>query len=167
MNSVGLSYTRAVKPIPIIVALLLAAASSPNAQTPEKIRVVVEVRSEGQASRDDVAARLLTAVRGGLQAMSDVEIVPRDLARRIIWIVVGRTPGSYAASVMVTERYDRETLMVLGIEDDDMAGRMMALQIVNDHQIFTGRELPALARRIVTSVDEGVLAKLRAARPKE
>ena len=57
--------------------------------------------------------------------------------------------------------------MVLGIEDDDMAGRMMALQIVNDHQIFTGRDLPTLARRIVTSVDEGVLAKLRALPPKE
>ena len=62
---------------------------------------------------------------------------------------------------MITERYDRETLMVLGIEDDDMAGRMMALQIVNDHQIFTGRDLSAVAKRIVTSIDEGVLAKLR------
>jgi hypothetical protein len=42
----------------------------------------------------------------------------------------------------------------------------MALQIVNDHQIFTGRDLAALARRIVTSLDEGVLAKLRPSGPK-
>src|SRR6266545_523926 len=40
MSSGGLSYTRAVKPIPIVVALLMATAS-PKAQTPEKIRVVV------------------------------------------------------------------------------------------------------------------------------
>ena len=38
---------------------------------------------------------------------------------------------------------------------------VMAQQIVNDHQIFTGRDLPALAKRIVTSIDDGVLAKLR------
>ena len=46
---------------------------------------------------------------------------------RIVWIIGGTTPGQYAASMMVTERYDRETLMVLGIEDDEMAFRMMAL----------------------------------------
>jgi len=80
--------------------------------------------------------------------------------------VTGTTAGPYAASVIVTERYDRETLMVLGIEDDDMAGRMMALQIVNDHQIFTGRDPAALARRIVASVNGGVLAKLRTLKPK-
>lgn len=150
----------------LIVALLLAAGGTAVAQPVEKIRLFVEARSEGQGSRDDVATRMLAAVRGGLEAVSDVEMVPRDLAQRIIWIVAGRTPGTYAASVMITERYDRETLMVLGIEDDDMAGRMMALQIVNDHQIFTGRDLSALARRIVTSIDEGVLAKLRAMTPK-
>ena len=105
-------------------------------------------------------------MRRGLEATGDIEIVPRDQARRIVWIVAGSAPGVFAASVMVTERYDRETLMVLGIEDDDMAGRMMALQIVNDHQIFTGRDLAALARRIVTSLDEGVLAKLRPSTPK-
>jgi len=42
-----------------------------------------------------------------------------------------------------------------------MAGRMMALQIVNDHQIFTGHDPAALARRIVASVNDGVLTKLR------
>ena len=76
----------------------------------------------------------------GLDAISDVEVVPREHARRTIWIVTGATPAPLAASVIVTERYDRETLMVLGIEDDDMAERMMALQIVVDHQIFTGRD---------------------------
>jgi hypothetical protein len=63
--------------------------------------------------------------------------------------------------LMVTERYDRETLMVLGIEDDEMAFRMMALQIVADHQIFTGKSLQDLAKRIVTAIDAGVLARLR------
>ena len=145
----------------LIVAVMLLAGSATPAQPAEKIRLFVDARSEGQGSRDEAAARMLAAVRSGLEAVSDVEMVPRDLAHRIIWIVVGRTPGTYAASVMITERYDRETLMVLGIEDDDMAGRMMALQIVNDHQIFTGRDLSAVAKRIVTSIDEGVLAKLR------
>jgi hypothetical protein len=56
--------------------------------------------------------------------------------------------------------------MVLGIEDDDMAFRMMALRIVTDHQIFTGRNLPELAKRIVTAVNSGVLARLRELRPK-
>ena len=87
-------------------------------------------------------------------------------ARRTIWIVTGATAAPYAASVIVTERYDRETLMVLGIEDDDMAGRMMALQIVVDHQLFTGRDPAALAKRIVTAVNEGIFAKLRAIKPK-
>lgn len=137
-----------------------------RAQTAEKITVVVEARSEGLASRNETATRLLAAVRRGLEALGDVEIVPRDQARRTVWIVAGSTPGVFAASVIVTERYDRETLMVLGIEDDDMAGRMMALQIVNDHQIFTGRDLAALAKRIVTALDEGVLAKLRPSTPK-
>ena len=68
--------------------------------------------------------------------------------------------------MIVTERYDRETLMVLGIEDDDMAQRMMALQIVADHQIFTGRDAAVLARRIVTAVNDGLFARLRTLKPK-
>jgi hypothetical protein len=63
---------------------------------------------------------------------------------------------------MVTERYDRETLMVLGIEEYDIAERMMALQIVNDHQIFTDADPAALAKRIVVALNDGILAKLRA-----
>ena len=92
--------------------------------------------------------------------------MPREHARRTIWIVTGAAPGPLAASVIVTERYDRETLMVLGIEDDDMAERMMALQIVVDHQIFTGRDSAALAKRIVTAVNEGIFTRLRTLQPK-
>ena len=150
----------------ILAAMLIGAAPLALAQPAEKIKVVLEVRSEGRASRDDVATRLLGDVRRGLEAIGDVEVVPRDQSRRILWIVSGATAGPYAASVIFTERYDRETLMVLGIEDDDMAERMMALQIVNDHQIFTGPDPAALARRIVASVHEGVLAKLRSLTPK-
>jgi hypothetical protein len=54
----------------------------------------------------------------------------------------------------------------LGIEDDDMAGRMMALQIVVDHQMFTGRDAAALAPRIVTAINDGLFARLRAIKPK-
>jgi hypothetical protein len=150
----------------MLAALWLGAAPPALAQPAEKIKVVLEVRSEGRPSRDEVAARLLADVRRGLEAIGDVEVVSRDESRRIIWIVSGTTADLYAASMIFTERYDRETLMVLGIEDDDMAHRMMALQIVNDHQIFTGRDPAAIARRIVTSVNDGVLAKLRALPPR-
>ena len=80
--------------------------------------------------------------------------------------MTGATRGPLAASMIVTERYDRETLMVLGIEDDDMAHRMMALQIVVDHQIFTGPDQAALAKRIVTAIDRGIFAKLRTIKAK-
>ena len=110
------------------------------AQPAERIAVMLDARTEGRATRDEAATRLLDGVRRGLEALADVDVVPRELARRTIWIVTGATAGPLAASVIVTERYDRETLMVLGIEDDDMALRMMALQIVVDHQIFTGRD---------------------------
>ena len=160
-------YTQAVKSmLTLAAALMLAAAPRALEQPAEKIKVVLEVRSEGRASRDDVATRLLGDVRRGLEAIGDIQVVPRDQSRRMIWIVAGTTAGPYAASVIFTERYDRETLMVLGIEDDDMAERMMALHIVNDHQIFTGPDPAALARRIVASVNDGVLAKLRTLAPK-
>ena len=141
---------------------MMIGAAPVQAQPARKIPIVLEARTEGVATRDETATQLLTAVRRGLEAAGDIEIVARDRARRTVWIVTGRTAGVVAASVIVTEHYDRETLMVLGIEDDDMAGRMMALQIVNDHQIFTGPDIAALSKRIVTSLDEGVLAKLRA-----
>ncbi len=143
------------------VVVLIAAATPAYAQPAERIRVTLEARSEGRPDSDATATRLLGDVRRGLEAISDVELGSRDDSRRVMWIVAGTTPGVYAASVIVTERYDRETLMVLGIEDDDMAHRMMALQIVIDHQIFTGRDLAELAKRIVTAVDAGVFARLR------
>lgn len=150
----------------ILAATLIGVPSPARAQPVEKITVVLDVRSEGRPTPDASATRLLGDVRRRLDAISDVEVVAPELARRTIWIVTGTTAGLAAASVIVTERYDRETLMVLGIEDDDMAKRMMALQIVVDHQIFTGRDPAALAARIVTSIDEGIFAKLRKLKPK-
>ena len=150
---------------PIAAMVFIAAACTPafaqTAPAAPRIRIALEVRSEGQAARDAAGTRLHDDIRRGLDAIGDVQIVPAAEAARIIWIVAGSASGTSAASMIVTERYDRETLMVLGIEDDDTAARMMALQIVNDHQIFTGLDLQALAKRIVTSIDEGVLAKLR------
>ena len=150
----------------LLAALLIGAPPPAPAQPAEKITVVLDVRSEGRPTRDEAATRLLGDVQRGLEAIADVEVVPREHARRTIWIVTGATAVPFAASVIVTERYDRETLMVLGIEDDDMADRMMALQIVVDHQLFTGRDPAALAKRIVTSVNEGIFAKLRTMKPK-
>ena len=144
-------------------AVLCACATiAPPAQAQaSKIPLSLAVRSEGRPDADPTAKALFDSVRRGLEAIGDVELVPSDGSRRIVWIIGGTTPGQYAASLMVTERYDRETLMVLGIEDDDMAHRMMALQIVADHQIFTARSAQGLARRIVTAIDGGVLARLR------
>jgi len=154
----------------MVTALLLASLASTaaaEAQPRPKIAVSLEVRSEGRADRDATASRLLADVRKELEALDDVELLETsDGARRTIWIVVGTTPGQYAASLIVTERYDRETLMVLGIEDDDMAFRMMALRIVIDHQIFTGRNLQELAKRMVAAVNTGAFARLRALPPK-
>jgi hypothetical protein len=160
-----------VKPRSIAVLLALAwSAWSPaaiaGAQPRLRIEIALESRSEGRPTGDATAARLLADVRRGLIALGDVDVVPGGEARRTIWIVAGTTPGATAASVMVTERYDRETLMVLGIEDDEMAFRMMALQIVSDHQIFTGRSTTDVARRIVKAIDDGVLARLRALPPR-
>jgi len=150
----------------MLAAMLIGAAPMARAQPAEPITVMLDARTEGRATRDEAATRLLDAVRRGLEAIGDVEVVSREQARRTIWIITGATTAPYAASVIVTERYDRETLMVLGIEDDDMAQRMMALQIVVDHQIYTGRGLPALAKRIVASVNDGIFARLRTLRPK-
>jgi hypothetical protein len=149
-----------------IVALLVVMPAAAQAQTHPKIAVALESRSEGRPDADASAKSLLAAVRTGLTAIGDVEIVPADTSRRTIWIISGSAPGSNAASMMVTERYDRETLMVLGIEDDEMAFRMMALQIVSDHQIFTGGTRADLATRIVKALDTGVLARLRALPPR-
>jgi hypothetical protein len=163
-----------MKPPLAAIALLLTALAGTlagtvcpaAAQTAPTIKIALEVRSEGQPARDAAGARLHDDVRRGLEAIGDVQLVPSSVAVRIVWIVAGTGGGTAAASMIVTERYDRETLMVLGIEYDDTAARMMALQIVNDHQIFTGADGSEVARRIVAAVNGGILARLRAVRPK-
>ncbi len=150
----------------MLAVILIGAPSAAPAQPAAAITVMLEARTEGRATRDEAATRLLAEVRRGLEAISGVEVVAREQARRSIWILTGAAAGPMAASVIVTERYDRETLMVLGIEDDDMAERMMALQIVVDHQIFTGRDSVAVAKRIVAALDGGIFAKLRTLKPR-
>ena len=146
---------------------VIALPSIVAAQPRPKIAVTVEVRSEGQPNPDATAAKLLEEVRRGLGTLPDVELVPAgDYSRRTLWIIAGAAPGVTAASVMLTERYDRETLMVLGIEDDEMAFRMMALQIVSDHQIFTGPNPVEVAKRIVNALDTGVFTRLRKLPPR-
>jgi len=146
----------------LLLAAFVAVAAPRATAQPDKITVALEVRSEGVATRDQMAARLMDDVRKGLEASPDIEVNPRDRrANRIVWIVAGTAGPPFAAAMMVTERYDRETLMVLGIEDDDMAHRMMALQIAIDHQIFTGRDLAGLGTRIVAALNAGVFARLR------
>jgi hypothetical protein len=147
----------------LVVASLPAIAA---AQPRPKIAIALEARTEGQRDPDAAAARLLEDIRRGVAAIPDVEIVPADGSRRTLWVIAGATAGVTAASLMITERYDRETLMVLGIEDDEMAFKMMALQIVSDHQIFTGASASDVARRIVNALDTGVFARLRKLPPR-
>jgi hypothetical protein len=149
--------------VPVAILMLAAPAA---VQPRPKITMALEARSEGRSDADAAATRLLADVRRGFEALGDVEIVAGDGTRRTVWIVTGATTGAVSASVMITERYDRETLMVLGVEDDDMAHRMMALQIAVDHQLFTGRDAADVAKKIVTAVDTGVFARLRKLAPR-
>ena len=133
-----------------------------RAQAPEKITLSLEVRTEGRNTRDESAARLGADVQTALEAISDVVMVPRPRGSRTIWIIVGSGPSaSNSASVVVTERYDRKTLLTLGVKDEGMAERMMLQRIVIDHELFTGRDLQALATRIVAWVNDDILAKAR------
>ena len=145
----------------LTVSLMLPAAAA-RAQTPRKIRIVLDVRGENETA----VGRMMADVRRELQTVPDVELVPPSDSPRMIRVIVASVGSVSAASVLVTERYDRETLMVLGIEDDEMAFKMMALQIVMDHQIFTGPGTADIAKSIVTSLDTGVFAKLRALPPR-
>jgi hypothetical protein len=147
----------AMKSIIAALVLILGAGITVDAQSPKRIRLVLDVRGENQG----LAGRLLAEVRKELLSLADVEIVAPGDSARTIRVLAGEGGGAYAASVLVTERYDRETLMVLGIEDDDTANRMMALQIVNDHQILTGTDVSDVAKRIVASLNTGILARLR------
>jgi hypothetical protein len=143
----------------VLLAAVLVAALGPatvSAQPPPKIRVALDV--EGPA---DAVSTLTAGVKQGLAAAPDVEVVPRVDARRVVRLIVTPSNGAFGVSLLVTEQYDRPTLMVLGIEDDDTANRMMMLQIVNEHQGFAGRDLGELARQIVTSLDDGLFKTLR------
>jgi hypothetical protein len=155
-----------VKSILMLAVMLCGVPAMARAQPADTITVTLDARTEGRPTRDAAANQLLADVQRGLEAIGDVEVVPREQARRTIWIVTSAAPGPIAASVIVTERYDRETLMVLGIEDDDMAHRMMALQIVVDHQLYTGANSAAVAKRIVTAINDGIFARVRTLKPK-
>jgi hypothetical protein len=147
----------------IVCAVLLLATRATAAQPLPKIQVAIEAEGTGPAA-NDAAARLGEELRKGLAAAGDVEIVSRVDARRVIRIIVSVVDGVYGASLLVTEQYDRPTLMVLGIEDDDLAGRMMMLQIVNEHQGFAGRDLADIGRRMTATLDDGLFKSLRALR---
>jgi len=135
-----------VQSVPRLAGYTTDAARS--GQAPDKIKLALEVRTEGRRDRDENATRLFDELRRGLESSPDIELNPREPTPRIVWIVAGTAGPPFAASMMVTERYTRETLMVLGIEDDDIAERMMSLQIANDHQIFTGKEGASIASMI-------------------
>src|SRR5579872_26071 len=143
-----------------LLAFTVLGAVPLHAQPPRKIRMVLDIRGDNETA----VGRLMADVRRELQTVTDVELVPPGDSARTIRVVVASSTGAsgfYAASVLVTERYDRETLMVLGIEDDDTANRMMALQIVNDHQIFAGSDASEVARRLVASLNAGIISRLR------
>ncbi|HEV3140948.1 MAG TPA: hypothetical protein VGY57_10550 [Vicinamibacterales bacterium] len=141
----------------IITILLIALSAAAQAQPPRKIRIVLDVRGDNETT----VGRLMADVRREIQSVPDVELVPPGDSPRSIRIVTSGGGGFVAASALVTERYDRETLMVLGIEDDDTANRMMALQIVNDHQLVSGSDTAEIAKRLVASLNAGILARLR------
>jgi len=139
----------------LICCAALLVARLATAQPPD-LRVALDV--EGPP---DVASTLSDEVKKGLAAEKDVDVVSRVDARRVVRLIVTPSNGVYGVSLLVTEQYDRPTLMVLGIEDDDLANRMMMLQIVNEHQGFAGRDLAEIARQIVASLDDGLFKTLR------
>src|SRR5438309_9542036 len=106
----------------LVLSLSALSNQAVQAQTPMKIKVVLDVRGDNDAA----VGRMMADVRREFQAVTDVELVPQGGSPRTIRIAVGGAGSVSAASVLVTERYDRETLMVLGIEADDTANRMMA-----------------------------------------
>lgn len=146
----------------ITASLSIVCLAPAPARAVERIKVDLEVHLEGPPAGGAIETQLRAGVRREIEALGDIEIVaPGAASQRLVWVLAAAGSGLYSASVIVTERYDRQTLMVLGIEDDDLAARMMALHIVNGHWIFTGTDLADVAKRIVASVDSGVLAKVR------
>jgi len=149
-----------LKCLPMMLAALVVSAPPAQAKPQPRIQVAIDVQGVGPAA-SDAAARLLGEIRKGLEASTDIQVISRADARRVVRVIVSAAGNVYGASLLVTERYDRETLMVLGIEDDDLAGRMMMLQIVNEHQGFAGADLAEIGRRIVATLNDGVFAALR------
>ncbi len=141
--------------LPLLAAALLTAPAA-HAQPADRIQIAIDVEGPGEA-----ASKLADEVRQGLATEKDVDVVSRADARRVVRLIVTPANGAYGVSLLVTERYDRPTLMVLGIEDDDLAGRMMMLQIVNEHQGFAGRDLADIGRQVVAALDDGVFKTLR------
>ena len=140
----------------LVFAATLLVPDQVRTQTANAISIGLDVEGPAEA-----AAKLGDEVRKGLATVKDVEVVPRVDARRVVRLIVSVSNGVYGVSLLVTEQYDRPTLMVLGIEDDDLAGRMMMLQIVNEHQAFAGRDLAELGRQVVASLDDGLFKTLR------
>lgn len=140
----------------LVFAAALLAPDQARAPMPTAIQIAIDVEGPAEA-----AATLTDEVRKGLATVKDVAVVSRADARRVVRLIVSASNGVYGISLLVTEQYDRPTLMVLGIEDDDLAGRMMMLQIVNEHQGFAGRDLAELGRQIVASLDDGLFKTLR------
>jgi hypothetical protein len=147
----------------VLACAMLLVSASPFAQTPPKIQVALEVQGIGPAA-SEAATKLTAELRKGLQAASDIDVVSRPSAKRVVRVIVSAADGVIGASLLVTEQYDRPTLMMLGIEDDDLADRMMLLQIVNEHQGFAGRDISDIGRQIVASLDDGVFKALRSLR---
>jgi len=142
----------------VLTALwFLTVSTAAFGQSAPKIQVAVDVQGVGPAAAD-AAAKLAVDIRTGLQTAGDVEVVSRAAARRVVRVIVSAADGVFGASLLVTEQYD------LGIEDDDLAERMMRLQIVNEHQGFAGRDVADIGRRVVASLDDGVFAALRSLR---
>jgi hypothetical protein len=151
------------KTVVIAAALVVAWAAPEATSAAERIKVGLEVHVEGPSTAGGIEDQLRAGVQHGLEALGDVEIVTPDApSARMLRILAASGPAIHSASVIVTERYDRETLMVLGVEDDDLAATMMALHIVNGHWIFTGTDVGDVAKRIVAAVDSEVLSKSRA-----
>jgi len=148
--------------------LLLASAfalvsTCASAQPAPKIQIALDVQGAGPAAAD-AATKLSAEIRKGLQSTGDIDVVARGSAKRVVRVIVSAADGVVGASLLVTEQYDRPTLMMLGIEDDDLAERMMLLQIVNEHQGFAGRDVADIGRQIVASLDDGVFKALRSLR---
>jgi hypothetical protein len=149
-----------MKHLLVLLATSLGLAAPAFAQPSSRIQVAIDVQGAGPSASEG-AVKLIAEIRKGLDTVHDVEIVARGQARRVVRVIVSAAGGVYGASLLVTEQYDRETLMVLGIEDDDLAGRMMLPQMVNEHQGFAGTDLAEIGRRIVATLDDGVFAALR------